>query len=116
MQRFSFLSYDRELPIYEYACIYHRMTMGIEPGSRRYADTQNSDLGLTCRIRRQKPPIPASGSINEFLLDNLGRLVRLRADPNRSTARLQENNSVEDCKDTNGLPKRMLHISVSFLS
>ena len=87
MQRFSFCSHDRELPAYQHAGIYHRMTVSIEPGSRRYANPQNSDLGLTLRIRRQKLSIPALGSFNEFL-DDRRRLVRLRTDPNYGTARL----------------------------
>lgn len=81
MQRFSVCSHDCELPAYQHAGIYHRMTVSMELRSRRYANPQNSDLGLPLRIHRQKLPIPALGSFNEFL-DDWRRLVRLRTDPN----------------------------------
>jgi len=67
MQRFPFCSHDRELPAYQHTGIYHRMTVSIELCSRRYANPQDSNLGLTLLIGRQKLPIPALGGFNEFL-------------------------------------------------
>lgn len=79
MQCFPIGRHNRELPAHQHAGIDAWMTVGVEPGSRRYADPQYSDLGLTLlRVRRQTLPIPAPGCFNEFLDDWRG-IVRLRA-------------------------------------
>lgn len=102
MQCFPIDRHNRELPAHQHAGIDYWMTVGVEPGSRRYADPQNSDLGLTLRVRRQTLPIPAPGRFNEFLDDWRG-IVRLLTAPNRAAAGLQEKNKGQGRKGANSL-------------
>jgi hypothetical protein len=102
MQRLSVCGHDRELSAQQHAAIDHRMTVSVEPGSRRYADPSNCDLGLTSRIRKQELPIPALGSLDKFLDDYSG-LARMLIHSNRRTARLKEKNGAKGCEDSNGL-------------
>lgn len=99
MQRLSVRGHDGQLPAHQHAGVYHRMTVSLEPGARRYADPSNCDLGLTLRMRKQGLPIPALRSLDEFLDRDRG-LVRLLPDPKPRTARLKENNDAHDFEDS----------------
>jgi hypothetical protein len=82
MEPLSVCAYDRELPAQHHAGTYHWMTVCVEPGSGRYADPADCDLGPTSWIRTQIFSIPALGSLDEFLYDVAHNDVAKTLNPN----------------------------------
>lgn len=85
MQRLLVCGHNRELPAQQHAGIYHWMTVSVEPGSRRYDDSSNGNLGLTLRMERKSFPsqllvvLTSSSTAIESSLDSchIGKLAQL---------------------------------------